>query len=65
MLVPSVEPVGFPMGPEDRPFSERYWGLGRQLAPMAAGRRGCLPILVAALVVIVVAVGVALVAGTF
>jgi hypothetical protein len=53
------------MGPEDRSFSERYWGLGRQLSPTAAGRRGCMLMLVAGFVVIVVAVIVALVAGTF
>jgi len=57
--------VGFQMGPEDRPFSERYWGLGRQIAPTAAGRRGCLLMLGAAFVLIVVAVVIALVAGTF
>lgn len=42
------------MGPDDRPFSERMWGLGRQLSPSDRGRQGCMVLLVGALVLVVV-----------
>ena len=42
------------MGPEDRPFSERMWGLGRQLSPSDRGRQGCMILLIGSLVLIVV-----------
>ena len=55
--------MGFQMGEDDRPFSERMWGLGgRQLSPTPGGRRGCMLMLVAAFVGIVVVL-IALVVG--
>jgi hypothetical protein len=41
------------------------WGLGRRIAPTDRGRRGCMLMLVCALALIVLALVVSIIAGTF
>jgi hypothetical protein len=57
--------VGFRMGGDDAPFSQRMWGLGARMAPTARGRSGCTIMLVVTLIVIVAALIFAAVIGTF
>ena len=51
------------MGPEDRPFSERMWGMGRRVVPTARGRQGCMVLLLVGFALIVVVVVIALFTG--
>jgi hypothetical protein len=58
--------MGFQMGEDDRPFSQRMWGLGRGgMSPTPGGRRGCMLMLAAALVVIVIVLVILAVGGAF
>jgi len=58
--------MGFQMGEDDRPFSQRMWGLGRGgKSPTPGGRQGCMFMLAAALVVIVIVVVILVALGAF
>ncbi len=48
--------MGFQMGEDDRPFSERMWGLGRVgMSPTPGGRRGCMLLLAGGLLLLLLA----------
>jgi hypothetical protein len=53
------------MGDEDRPFSQRMWGLGRRVSPRPGVRRGCMFVLMFGLVVFVAILVIWAVAGIF
>jgi hypothetical protein len=44
--------MGFQMGDEDAPFSQRMWGLGARWVPSPRGRRGCMVMLIATFVLL-------------
>jgi hypothetical protein len=58
--------MGFQMGEDDRPFSQRMWGLGRGgMSPTPGGRRGCMFMLAAVLAIVTISVIILVVVGAF
>jgi hypothetical protein len=55
--------MGFQMGGDDKPFSQRMWGLGRRVSPRPGARRGCMFVLIAAAVVLVAVLIIAVIAA--
>jgi hypothetical protein len=53
------------MGGDDRPFSQRMWGLGRRVSPRSGVRRGCMFVLIVAAVVMVAMLIVAVILWAF